>query len=888
MLIKKRFNRISVVLLAIMMLIQVIVPLASVTAAADYALASDRAYTWLKAQQDLTIGMAGDGMVDSFDDWWDATNRKQIAYTYDQAVAAIAFMLKGDRVRAEKVLTKMSQFQDADGSWINSYWWNNGYGEEIRKHVGPVAWMVMAYMTYEKKYGDLRFQPNVKKALDWAVTFQKANGGISGGRTQWDVPNTWTDEVWTSTEHNEDMYNVLKYYANVFQDRTTIYNNAADGVKNFLDNVVWNDSLKRWNGGWKNNTNLIDPNVPLDVNPWGVLSMGLTGTRDYKQSLAFVDNANGTGTVADPKYVHTLDYDGTNMMTAYDFDWEYDCAEAVTPTGQPNGNKCADIWFEGSAFMSTAHYMNGNTAKANAILDELIKKQGTSGTLLGGLPYSLKGSNNNYWKMSQENCVSSTGWLIIAIARYNPFTGESLTATSSGGAVIPGKIEAESYSNMFDVQTEATTDTGGGLNVGWINTGSWMDYSVNVQNAGNYTVGFRIASPNATGQLQLKNASGQVLTTANIPNTGGWQSWQTVNASVNLPAGNQTLRLYASAGGFNINWLDFTTGGSSSIYSIPASSIPAPTGSGVISLKVMNGTNGAYQDNQIYWGVIGINPSNGKWSYLDVGGNLQPISLALNDAPGHLTKNGVNYANFYHKISDASWVSMPRITSGRMFLCVGTECYIKTYDNGFAGPNIENPTDPNVDVYFDFIEFTVDAAGYHGNTTRVDMFGFPIQHRLVNTAGNYDKTVGELEAETRSGLFVKFANEMPSPFKSLGTVQAPYRIIAPIHGSFAAGGANKNYFSGYSSYSTQDILRCDGALANAQTCAAINRHVFTDSNWNNVGNYYQAAPANYYSKFWHAYGINGLAYGFPYDDVNNQAAYLEIGNPKGLIVRVGW
>ncbi|MCD1261153.1 chitobiase/beta-hexosaminidase C-terminal domain-containing protein [Paenibacillus athensensis] len=327
--------------------------------------------------------------------------------------------------------------------------------------------------------------------------------------------------------------------------------------------------------------------------------------------------------------------------------------------------------------------------------------------------------------------------------------------------------------------------------------------------------------------------------------------------------------------------------GASSINSIAASSIPAPVGSGVMSVKVMNGTNGAYPDSQIYWGVLGINPANGKWSYLDLSGNLLPISNALNDASGHLTKNGQNYANIYHKISDAGWASMPKVTSGRMFICVGSPCYIKTYDTGFAGPDINNPSDPNLNVYFDFIEFTVDNDGYHGNTTRVDMFGFPLQHRLVSNGG-FDQTVGEFESETRSGLFTKYSNEVPTAFKSLGTVQAPYRIVAPIHGSFAAGGANANYFAGYSSYSTQDILRCDGALTNAQTCAAINRHVLNDSNWNIVSNYYKAAPANYYAKFWHDHSIGGLAYGFAYDDVNTQAAYLEIGSPKGLILRVGW
>lgn len=452
----------ALALLALIMVVQMtLLPAGRAEAAADYALASDRAYTWLKAQQDLTAGFAADGMVDSFDDWWNANDRVQIVYTYDQAVAAIAFMLKNDRVRAEKLLNKMAQFQDADGSWINSYWWN-GAGEEIRKHVGPVAWMAMAFMAHEKKYGSTTYRPYVKKALDWIVTFQKANGGISGGTTTWDVPGTVTNEVWTSTEHNQDVYNLLKYYANIFPDRTASYNNAATGVKSFLDNVVWNDTLKRWNGGWKNDTNLIDPAVPMDVNPWGVLALGLSGTRDYKQSLAYVDNANGTGTTSSPKYVQTLTYDDAgNLMTAYDFDWQYDCAAATTQTGAPNGQKCADIWLEGSAFMSTAHFMNGNTAKADSILDEMIKKQGTSGTLLGGLPYSLKGSNNNYWKMSQQNCVSSTGWLILAIARFNPFTGDTITGGGGGGVVTP------SISNLSPASGAAgTTVTITGSNFG--------------------------------------------------------------------------------------------------------------------------------------------------------------------------------------------------------------------------------------------------------------------------------------------------------------------------------------------------------------------------------------------------------------------------------------
>ena len=45
---------------------------------------------------------------------------------------------------------------------------------------------------------------------------------------------------------------------------------------------------------------------------------------------------------------------------------------------------------------------------------------------------------------------------------------------------------------------------------------------------------------------------------------------------------------------------------------------------------------------------------------------------------------------------------------------------------------------------------------------------------------------------------------------------------------------------------------------------------------------------NFYAKFWHDHSIDGLSYGFCYDDVNNFAAYLEHNNPSALIVTVGW
>ncbi|CAF0857402.1 unnamed protein product [Didymodactylos carnosus] len=422
-----------------------------------------------------------------------------------------------------------------------------------------------------------------------------------------------------------------------------------------------------------------------------------------------------------------------------------------------------------------------------------------------------------------------------------------------------------------------------------VNT-SWVDVHYSVNNGGqqNFRMAYYVASKRYT-QTVNNLSSGEVIKYSFTYNNGtpayDTPSFSTNISSTTTPAQSSSSILHPPQSSSQRNSSPIT----SSVFSFPSHDIPSASGNGALTVKVINGTGGAYRDNQIYWGVLGINPATKQWSYLDRLGQLKPVSEGLNNAADHLSKNDVNYANIYCTISEASWVNLPKLDSGRMFLSLGSPCYIKTFDNGFAGPDINNPSDPNLNIYFDFIEFTVNDSGYHGNTTRVDGFAFPLQHRLVNRAGNYDKTVGELEFETRESLFSKYRTEVPDEFKSLADIQAPYRIVAPIHGSFATGGANGDYFAGYSKYNTQEILLCNGRLQESPDIgSAINRHVFENkSDWINVTNYYKAAPANFYAKFWHDHSINGLAYGFPYDDFNDQASYLQVHDPKALIIRVG-
>ena len=160
-----------------------------------------------------------------------------------------------------------------------------------------------------------------------------------------------------------------------------------------------------------------------------------------------------------------------------------------------------------------------------------------------------------YDDVADQSATLQTPQPTKVVATFGGFAGQAPTAQA-----IPGKIEAESFAAQSGTLTETTTDTGGGLNVDYFETNDYLDYAVNVAAAGSYTVGFRVASANGGATLQLRNSVGGVLGSVNVGNTGGWQSWQTINATVTLPAGKQTLRVLASAStGCNLNWLNFAS-----------------------------------------------------------------------------------------------------------------------------------------------------------------------------------------------------------------------------------------------------------------------------------------------------------------------------------------
>ncbi|MFL3651725.1 MAG: di-heme oxidoredictase family protein [Pseudoalteromonas sp.] len=129
------------------------------------------------------------------------------------------------------------------------------------------------------------------------------------------------------------------------------------------------------------------------------------------------------------------------------------------------------------------------------------------------------------------------------------------------------RIEAEDYTNYYDktpiniggkyrddaVDIRTTTDQGGGYNVGWIEPGEFLDYTLNL-GAGTYDINARVASA-ITGGFTL-SIDGEVIASG-VTATEGWHEYETLLLNtVELEASQHTLTITAKAGSFNFNWLD--------------------------------------------------------------------------------------------------------------------------------------------------------------------------------------------------------------------------------------------------------------------------------------------------------------------------------------------
>jgi glucosylceramidase len=137
------------------------------------------------------------------------------------------------------------------------------------------------------------------------------------------------------------------------------------------------------------------------------------------------------------------------------------------------------------------------------------------------------------------------------------------TQSGTGKLSAKAQIQASSFSSESGLETETTSDTTGGYDLGYISQGAQAVYKNVDFGSGVAQVNVRVASAGSggTAEFRLDSANGPVVATVTLPVTGGWQTWQTVNASASGASGVHDLYLVftsATSGGIaNLNWFQF-------------------------------------------------------------------------------------------------------------------------------------------------------------------------------------------------------------------------------------------------------------------------------------------------------------------------------------------
>jgi len=193
------------------------------------------------------------------------------------------------------------------------------------------------------------------------------------------------------------------------------------------------------------------------------------------------------------------------------------------------------------------------------------------------IPAAWKDGQPHAIQVKLANTQTAIGWTprwITCGGSHAPYSGTP--------ASIPGTIQAENFDTggegngyhdteatniggtyrMEGVDISACSDGAGCYSLGWGYAGEWLLYTVNVPVPGTYTMQIRVASAGSGGTFHVDFNGVNKTGTLAVPNTGGWDTWQTITKTVTLDAGWQAMKLVMDVNGAtgaigNFNYIAF-------------------------------------------------------------------------------------------------------------------------------------------------------------------------------------------------------------------------------------------------------------------------------------------------------------------------------------------
>ncbi|NHZ95537.1 cellulase family glycosylhydrolase [Massilia sp. CCM 8734] len=416
-------------------------------------------------------------------------------------------------------------------SGSSMYWSNNGWPGARFYNAGAVGWL----------------------KEDWKAKLVRAAMGVEedGGYIQFPADNKARVKAVVDAAIAKDMYVIIDWHSHYafrhqneaiafFQEMARTYGNHKHVIYEIYnepkDDVTWDANVKPYAQAVIAAIRAIDPD-----------NLIIVGSPHWSQD---VDIASRNPITGHSNIAYTLHfYAGTHTQYLRDkatTAMNNGLALFVTEWGSVNADGNGGVNYpETNAWID--FMKKHNISNANWALDDA--REGSASLVPGA-------SSNGGWANWD---LTESGKQARETVRNWPSTPDAGCATAS----VPSTIQAEAWCQMSGVQLEATSDAGGGQNVGYIDSGDWMNYTVDVPSAGLYTVSYRVASASGGGSISLERAGGSpVFGTKAVGATGGWQNWSTISHDVQLPAGKQSIGIAAKTGGFNLNWIGIAAAGS--------------------------------------------------------------------------------------------------------------------------------------------------------------------------------------------------------------------------------------------------------------------------------------------------------------------------------------
>lgn len=346
-------------------------------------------------------------------------------------------------------------------------------------------------------------------------------------------------------------------------------------------------------------------------------------------------------------------------------------------------------------------------------------------------------------------------------------------------------------------------------------------------------------------------------------------------------------------------------------------------------------TNNSGRSEQIYVYNIGTLLSTGQQGWADANGTFHPWPAGGNPPTPAPDASIAGPASGQSKT-----IRIPKF-SGRIYFSYGQKLVFKLTTGGLVQPAVQNPSDPNRNILFNWSEYTLNDSGLWINSTQVDMFSAPYAVGVKRPDGT-TKSTGRLKPGGYNGFFNALRGQ-PGGWAGLiqtrsdGTV---LRALAPGHG-IASGALPASVMNDYvnrvwSKYSTSTLTvtpfadqpnvkyygRVSGNTMNFTNgsgavvtsfqkpdsdsifgcyklldapndqvrgpisrtlCAGYNRSTLL-SNPNqpdaSSAGFYKDVVTNHFARKIHAQMVDGKAYAFAFDDVGAHESLVHDGNPQ--------